>query len=209
MTNSIQIGKDLLWQSGGRNNFPAHLSYEVHSPSDAYLLFPGIDGDVTRQGFEKCVLIERFHFGASKHVESANGHSSNRCSSAAQLNGITLEVGLDSSSFMLWSGMINANATDKVTIYFAYSETNSSSGGGTAAAQSFRSFTLNNVMLTKFEFDQVAKQTKKNGVIALSKKFSVLLHLHFDNIEFEHKIYGPNGKESGKTSTVFDAATAT
>src|SRR6516225_3103534 len=78
----------------------------------------GVPGDVTTQGFEKCIELNSFQWGVGRGIGSATSGQASRESSIPSISEIVVTKRMDSASPGLWTDSVAGQLNSTVNIVF-------------------------------------------------------------------------------------------
>ena len=107
-----------------------------------YMLYDGIKGNVTADGFADHIAIANVSFGVSRGITMEAGNMSNREASRPSLSEITLTKYADTSVTSLFKESVTGSAGKTVEIKFVRT--------GADSVQEFMNYTLENCMVSAY-----------------------------------------------------------
>lgn len=154
-----------------------------------YMKIQGIDGNVTAKGLEKYIELESCNFGLRRQMNTKPGSVTNREGTKPSVSEITIAKRVDNTSPQLFKEAAVGAAIPSVEIKFVNTG---------ADLSEYHSITLNDVMVSAYDFSHIPEESKPLERIAFN----------FRKIETRYTPYDKNNKAGSPSATGYDLETA-
>jgi len=155
-----------------------------------YLEHESIKGNVTAEGFEKCIKVSSCHFGVSRSITMEAGKMANREQGKPMISEVTITKEADNSVAALFKEAVTGSAGKQAKLHFVRT--------GTKKVEEFLTYSLEDCLVSGYSISADGDEEPLENIT-----------LSFSKCEIKYQDFDKNNTKGSPTISGYDLTKAT